>query len=339
MNSGRAFTFISETAGNCGYFNTSWRGGGELGAGRWAPRATTRCRRSKTRSMPTFPCATPTETGTGSGRSVSEFGSCCLFICFCFVWGGDEGCQRGMKCFNLWSLQVLKKLRTHWVVWSSRRLVCHGENIFSFPHTRKILFCFPKSTQFTKKPHLHVYLAVWKCAGNDQNAVSTKHSKHGKRTDLELFVKSCTVQTFGKLHLCEVQHQEVSFQYLMPRMDNGHVEVEGIDFKGDFKLCFDEVHMSLGRSELSAIGDHMERSRKVILVLSYAYLRSPRHRKWVPHLAVNLVWFATNHISQFSIAQRPIHTGDELAFVLNWVNELGIRLLNSGCIPIRLRCE
>ena len=41
--------------------------------------------------------------------------------------------------------------------------------------------------------------------------------------------------------------------------------------------------------------------------------------------------------------QNSIHTGDELEFIANWVDELpyismAIGLLNSGRIPIRLRC-
>ena len=62
-------------------------------------------------------------------------------------------------------------------------------------------------------------------------------------------------------------------------MDNGHVEVPDINFEGDFKLCYDEVHMTPGTNNFSDVGDHMVMSRKAILILSDEYLKSDRHRR------------------------------------------------------------
>ena len=62
-------------------------------------------------------------------------------------------------------------------------------------------------------------------------------------------------------------------------MDKGDVKVEGVEFTGDFKLCYDERDISAGTNNYTEVGDHMLMSKKVILVLSREYLASNRHRE------------------------------------------------------------
>ena len=70
-----------------------------------------------------------------------------------------------------------------------------------------------------------------------------------------------------------------SKQDLLPKMDRGDVEVPGVDFAGDFKLCYDERDIAAGTRNYTEVGDHMLMSKKVILVLSKEYLASNRHRE------------------------------------------------------------
>ena len=69
------------------------------------------------------------------------------------------------------------------------------------------------------------------------------------------------------------------FQNLLPRMDNGHVPIESIQFQGQFKLCFEDIHLIPGKGKYTEQAEAMSKSKRVILVISHDYLKSAKYIK------------------------------------------------------------
>ena len=116
---------------------------------------------------------------------------------------------------------------------------------------------------------------------------------------------------------------------LVPKMDNGHVPAETIEFLGRHSLFYPSFHLMGGVGLMSGLAEAIEASRHVIVILSKDYLQQPQKRDYELELALfklprdwhSLILVVKDAEALAMIPRGPLHAIVENGDALEWTED------------------